>query len=371
MKKRDMRSVANTETCYGCGGCVAACPRKCVSLRESAEGFSVPSVDAAACVSCGLCVATCPLQKPAPKVDLDHVKVFGAWARDAETLAQSSSGGVVMSLARILVSKGYRLVGVRYAPEHVRAEHFIAETLEAFRPSMGSKYLQSFTETAFRNLARDGKYLIVGTPCQIAALRPLFPNAFFVDFWCHGVPSAHLWRSFLKWAGKGRTLTHLAAKWRSKTRFGWQQSWCLSLYDGDKMVHASSVKENSPFYHHFLRCNAQNKVCYTCPFGGYQSAADIRVGDFWGAAYAANNTGVSKVALLTPAARALADELRTVCVLEPVAEDVKDLQAHVFPEPPMRSLFIRLLKIDFRLAHVVRRGYDVLLRVKRMIGFGK
>lgn len=344
-----------------------------MSLKESAEGFYVPEIDKTACVNCGLCEKVCPMRVAEPKadVDLDKVRVFGAWAKDEETLAKSSSGGVVMSLAKILVEKGYKLVGVKYAPEHVRAEHFIAETLKDFKPSLGSKYVQSYTETAFRNLDRNGKYLIVGTPCQVFALRPLFPNAFFVDFWCHGVPSEHLWRSFLKFAGNGTALSRINAVWRAKERFGWQQSWCISLRDGEKTLHESSVKENSSFYLHFLRCNAQNRTCYTCPFGAYNSAADVRVGDFWGETYAANTKGVSKMALMTPAARALEGELSELCVLETIDEDVKSVKPSLFPEPPMRSLFIKLLKIDFRLAHSVRRAYDIWLRVKRLLRIAK
>lgn len=359
--------------CYGCGGCVAACPKKCVSLRESAEGFYVPEIDKTACVNCGLCEKACPMRVAEPKanVDLDKVKVFGAWAKDEGTLAKSSSGGVVMSLAKILVEKGYKLVGVKYAPEHVRAEHFIAETLEDFKPSLGSKYVQSFTETAFKNLDRNGKYLIVGTPCQIFALRPLFPNAFFIDFWCHGVPSAILWRSFVRAFKKGHDEKKLTAVWRDKKRFGWHNGWCMILKDGEETLYSSSVKERCFFFHHFLRCNAQNKTCYTCPFGAYNSAADIRVGDFWGEEYAANNKGVSKIALMTEAARALESELCDLCVLEPVDEDVKSVKPSLFPEPPMRSLFLKLLKIDFRLAHIVRRAYDILLRVKRLLRIAK
>lgn len=368
-----MRSVANRKFCYGCGACAVVCPKKCVSLNESAEGFYVPEIDKSECVNCGLCEKACPMRVAEPKadVDLDKVKIFGAWAKDEETLAKSSSGGVVMSLAKILVEKGFKLVGVKYAPEHVRAEHFIAETLEDFKPSLGSKYVQSFTETAFKNLDRNGKYLIVGTPCQVFALRPLFPNAFFVDFWCHGVPSALLWRSFLKWAGKGFVPKKIDVVWRAKECFGWQNGYCAVLKCENKKIYAKSNRNGDPYSLHFLRCNAQNRTCYTCPFGAYNSAADVRVGDFWGEAYAANTKGVSKIALMTEAARALESELCDLCVLEPVDEDVKSVKPSLFPEPPMRSLFLKLLKIDFRLAHGVRRAYDIWLRVKRLLRIAK
>ena len=363
------KSVANTDPCYGCGACVAACPKKCISLKESAEGFYVPDVDAAKCVNCGLCVKACPARMSNPKasVDLDKVNVFGAWAKDENVLQKSSSGGLVMSVAKILSKKGYKFVGVKYAPENVRAEHFIAETLEEFKPAMGSKYIQSFTETAFKDLERNGKYLIVGTPCQVFALRPLFPNAFFIDFWCHGVPSAILWRSFVRAVKKGHDEKKLAAVWRDKKRFGWHNGWCMILKDGDETLYSSSVKERCFFFHHFLRCNAQNKTCYTCPFGAYNSAADIRVGDFWGEEYAANNKGVSKVALLTDAAREMEAELREVCVMEKIEEDVMHSTPYQFPYPPMREFFIRLLRFDFYVAHIIRRSYGVISQCRRLV----
>ena len=50
-----------TEDCSGCGMCVEACPRDCISEAR------VPAViDAEACVDCGVCEQECPLAAALP-----------------------------------------------------------------------------------------------------------------------------------------------------------------------------------------------------------------------------------------------------------------------------------------------------------------
>ena len=163
-----VKNVAGTEPCHGCGVCAAACPKGCVTMAQSREGFWVPRVDAAACVGCGLCVRLCPTRSPIPSETL-HKRVLrgdAAWLRDAAALRASSSGGAVGAIVAALAGKGYGFCGVRYVPERLRAEHFLAETPEAFTPARGSKYLQSLTVPAFRDiLGGNGNWLVVGRPC--------------------------------------------------------------------------------------------------------------------------------------------------------------------------------------------------------------
>ncbi len=334
-------------------------------MAQSREGFWVPRVDAAACVGCGLCVRLCPTRSPIPPETL-HKRVLrgdAAWLKDADSLRASSSGGAVGAIVAALAGEGYGFCGVRYVPERQRAEHFLAETPEAFVPARGSKYIQSLTVPAFRYiLAGDGKWLVVGTPCQIAAFRRLIQTRgveerfVLVDFVCHGVPSQKLWAAFLRRAAKGRDPRRVEASWRGKTR-GWQDAYELTLSEDRQTFYRGYASGNEPFLRHFLRCTAQNLTCYACPFVGTHSGADIRVRDFWGERYQANDTGVSRVEALTARGLEVWTKAAAHCVTEPLtpAENAEVEAKTPKAEPPAwgRATFIRLLDwpAGFTLAH--------------------
>lgn len=334
-------------------------------MAQSREGFWVPRVDAAACVGCGLCVRLCPTRSPIPPETL-HKRVLrgdAAWLKDADSLRASSSGGAVGAIVAALAGEGYGFCGVRYVPERQRAEHFLAETPEAFAPARGSKYIQSLTVPAFRDVLKgNGKWLVVGTPCQIAAFRRLIQTRgvkerfVLVDFVCHGVPSQKLWAAFLRRAAKGRDPRRVKASWRGKTR-GWQDAYELTLSEDGQTFYKGYASENEPFLRHFLRCTAQNLTCYACPFVGTHSGADIRVRDFWGERYQANDTGVSRVEALTARGLEVWSKAAAHCVTEPLtpAENAEVEAKTPKAEPPAwgRTVFIRLLDwpAGFALAH--------------------
>ncbi|HKQ61599.1 MAG TPA: 3-methyl-2-oxobutanoate dehydrogenase subunit VorB [Candidatus Polarisedimenticolaceae bacterium] len=51
------------QLCKGCGRCIEACPRHCISLGEAihpASGFVPVVLDLAECTACGLCLSACP-----------------------------------------------------------------------------------------------------------------------------------------------------------------------------------------------------------------------------------------------------------------------------------------------------------------------
>lgn len=244
------------------------------------------------------------------------VRSYAAWSKEPAVRRKCSSGGIGFEVGRTLISQGYKVCGVRYDVEKNRAEHYIAATVEELIPSIGSKYIQSYTVDGFKAVNRNEKYLITGTPCQIDSFRRYIRkfnkeyNFVLMDFFCHGVPSMLVWNKYVEWAeSKVGSLTYVS--WRNKFT-GWHDSWAMSI-DG---VHTadpvswhdsynSLIKEKQGFlnsrfsqgdmfYRLFLSDACLGKACYDkCKYKYNRSAADIRIGDLWGKTYAKDEKGVS------------------------------------------------------------------------------
>lgn len=70
----------------------------------------------------------------------------------------------------------------------------------------GSKYIQSIPSGIISQFDKQDKYLVVGTPCQIAGLVKYIETKRFdrnkfllVDFHCHGVPSYIVWDKYVEY----------------------------------------------------------------------------------------------------------------------------------------------------------------------------
>lgn len=233
-------NISNIKNCYGCGVCAKACTKQIITIRLNEYGFYEPYItEASKCTDCGLCVDVCSYSHDglALKAEIEPI-AYGAWSKDRKVRRKCSSGGVGFELGLQAIKEDMNVCGVRYNVEQERAEHYIASTLEELIPSIGSKYIQSYTVDGFKAINRKEKYLITGSPCQIDAFRRYAQkfrcedNFIFMDFFCHGVPSMLLWKKYIKdkeqQVGK---LTHVS--WRNK-QTGWHDSWAMGI-DGEDL----------------------------------------------------------------------------------------------------------------------------------------
>jgi coenzyme F420 hydrogenase subunit beta len=101
---------------------------------------------------------------------------IAAHSTDPAIIENASSGGVMTQIAaHLLESK--RVDGVTatrfvYSPPGPRTEGYVARSWEQLLASQGSKYCPTTTNRLVRECAEaGGRYLFVGTPCQVAALR--------------------------------------------------------------------------------------------------------------------------------------------------------------------------------------------------------
>lgn len=320
-------NISGTSNCYGCGVCAAVCPKNIIGIRLNADGFYEPVLtDVIKCVDCGLCVKVCSFRADTLAVYNKVVASYAAWSRDAVVRRKCSSGGIGFELGRTLINNGYKVCGVKYNPNSNRAEHYIAATVKELIPSIGSKYIQSYTVDGFKAINRKEKYLVAGTPCQIDSFRRYIrkfrceDNFVLMDFFCHGVPSMLLWDKYVREVEKvtGK-ITY--ASWRNKLT-GWHDSWSMSmggektgenvdwhdsynmLIRGKKGFYNSRLSQGDAFSRLFLSDQCLGNACYKrCKFKYDCSSADIRIGDLWGQTYAENEAGVSAVVAFTDRGR--------------------------------------------------------------------
>lgn len=387
-------NIAKLPNCYGCGVCTSICPVKIIVLKENRDGFYSPVIDEEdKCIECGLCLKICAFNHDEVALEGSIKKYYAGYSRNEIVRQRCSSGGVGFEIGRLLMEVGYKACGVKYCIELERAEHFIASTVEEFLPSIGSKYIQSFTQTAFSEISKNDKYLIIGTPCQIDSFRRYIrqlrieDNFVLMDFFCHGVPSMLLWRNYLhgveKEVGKAGFVS-----WRNKTR-GWHDSWNINMDPADakdidwhnsyninlfgkNLFYQSGWKQGDLFYRFFLGNYCLNKCCYeSCKYKGLSSSADIRIGDLWGKTYENDNQGTNAVITFTQNGEDLINDLED-CSLTPITDHIAT-EGQMDKSPSIPLIYHRLLQElgkDSPLIEIynkIIKPYRVLTIPKRLV----
>lgn len=312
--KNNISDNANNLKCSGCGVCAAICPTKAIDIELSDKGFYISKVNDEKCIDCGICLKTCSFnvkyefKKP--------LKSFSSVRRSNVEKCKSSSSGICWDFAKKAIENEYYACGARYNFENNNVEHFVAATIKEYLPAQGSKYLQSYTVDAFEQILKNNKqkYVVVGTPCQIASLRnyiklkKIEENYILIDFFCHGVPSYHLWESYLK-HHKIEKIEDIL--FRDNSRKVWND-FCMNIKMNNKKLNSSS-KENDLFYRFFILDFCLNKVCSeSCKFFSTNSCADIRFGDVWNRTLHAGSMPMSLGLLYNDKIQWILDEIETV-----------------------------------------------------------
>lgn len=397
MNKINVKDITN---CYGCGVCAASCGKKIIKIQLNENGFYTPYIDEPnKCTECGICLDVCAFNhnERALKSDETSIKSWAAWSDDDTIRRKCSSGGIGFEIGKQLIEQGYQAVGCRYDIKEQRAEHYIATTVEEFVQSIGSKYIQSYTEAAFKQIKRkEQKYLITGTPCQIDSFRRMIrkfrceDNFVLMDFYCHCVPSMHAWKAYIKMLEpKIGKVTY--ASWRNKFEYGWHDSWLMGmdgektskpvdwhdsyniLIRGEKSYIQSRLSQGDLFYELFLGDFCLGPQCQKdCKYKMDKSSADIRIGDLWGEAYSKDEKGVSALIAFTKKGQHIIENLKGVTLKEQplniVAEGQMKKNAH---RKPFSNIVMRYLKdgkpIDSMYFKSLIFSIKVIAKIKRMI----
>lgn len=314
-------NIADIKNCYGCGVCATICAKNIISIGLNKDGFYEPHItNMDQCTNCGLCTHVCSFIHKECSNSSTKIRGYAAWSNNEKTRKDCSSGGIGFEIGKQLVEKGYKVCGVKYNIPQQRAEHYIATNLEELIPSIGSKYIQSYTLSGFKNINRKEHYLVIGTPCQIDSFRRYLKkfkvedNFILMDFFCHSVPSILAWRKYLH-SIEHKTGKIKSVSWRSK-QTNWRDSYNIRI-TGEKSIYTSPRSKGDIFFRLFLGDYCCNPACINqCKYKQLSSAADIRIGDFWGNTYKENEEGVSTFITFTEKGQALTKELKDCTLIE-------------------------------------------------------
>ena len=275
-------NILNIKNCTGCMLCEKLCPHNCIYGSVNEEGFIYPKVDILQCIDCGICYKKCPANND---VELEKVKrVYAAQRKNKESLKQSSSGGIAALLSEYVIENGGVVYGCAF-DKNLKALHIRCTDKKELEELKGSKYVQSDFSSVYETLVEDCKsgkiVLIIGTPCQCAAVKKLLGNKYnnfiLVDLICHGVPSPDLFKKYLFWKsdkmGGGPILKY---NFRDKEKYDWGTTYKAAT------ATATATATADPYYESFIYAENYRECCYNCKYAQIDRVGDITIGDYWG-----------------------------------------------------------------------------------------
>lgn len=98
--------ILEPNLCYGCGACVATCPKKCLKFEKDVLGFRrVQMAMEEDCVSCGKCSSVCPISSCNKETDNVFRRFYGQ-IKNNKILMESSSGGAFSAISELWIKNG-------------------------------------------------------------------------------------------------------------------------------------------------------------------------------------------------------------------------------------------------------------------------
>lgn len=267
--------------CTGCGVCAAICPKKAVSMMLNEKGYFSAHIRDDLCIKCGKCFQVCPIRvKLSGKLLHPAQSIYYAYHNNKKIRYQSSSGGIATAIASSAIEHGYVVIGAAYCFKDNKVHHVIIKNIEELVKITGSKYLPSDTVDAFSKIKNLDKIMVIGTPCQICALRLAYPDKdmLMVDFRCFGPVDYNLWDRYLKYLNKINDSGIKKINFRAKNN-NWL-IWGIEVEFCDGNIYKKN-KLKDPFGVCFSGEGYALENCLKCRKFKQNSYADIRLEDAW------------------------------------------------------------------------------------------
>ena len=271
--------------CVGCGACINKCPFDAIEFELNDRFEEIAKIDTKKCKNCALCKKICPQINETSF--FKSQKVYAAWTKDIKEYESTSSGGLATLISKWFIENNGIVYGASFEKDEVK--HIRVTELLDLEHLKGSKYVQSFFSDVFRYILRDlsnnKRVLIVGTPCQIAAIRSFVPenlanNLFLIDLVCHGVPPKEMFKSYLNELLKKNIIKNLSVSFRNKQTLFAELLLLLDKITG-KIVYRCKWQKDY-YFRAFMMNLTFRESCYSCKYAREERVGDITLCDFWG-----------------------------------------------------------------------------------------
>ena len=372
-----MGNISNIDNkCVGCRSCEQKCPKHCITMQPTKEGFFYPVIDDEKCIRCGVCEKACPVNNT--KLHRNNPQEVWAFRNKAEKqIMQSASGGAADVACGVVLRQGGIVFGAAYDDDLV-VKHIAVSDEKGRKKLQSSKYVQSdigncFLETKVA-LQKGQTVLFIGTPCQIAGLYAFLggdkDNLFTIDLICHGVPSPKLFKKYIEYQSKCLRGKIISYNFRSKDKRGWGTQYQIKTKTKIKI----RILSLDRYGKHFMDGDCYRESCYQCNYANLNRVADITVGDFWGILNCHpdfySSKGVSSVFINTDKGKKLFERMKSYAdVISATLEEGKIKQGNLV-SPTKRtvardSFYIDIDQDDF--FDKLSVGLQIKERVKSVI----
>lgn len=188
MKENIAKTVRNG-LCLGCGVCQDICPKGCISIKHGR--INEPEVRDENCIECGKCLKVCAglgikIQEKSKQLfasgnEIDNIYLgrylncYKGYSTEYEIRYHSASGGCLSQFLIWLLEKkeidGAIVTKFRDGAP-MTPQTFIARTKEEILSGKSSKYCVVSMEGILTEIKKtSGRYVVVGLPCHIHAMR--------------------------------------------------------------------------------------------------------------------------------------------------------------------------------------------------------
>lgn len=280
-----MPTLATLDNCTGCGVCSFKCSKKCISMECNSIGTIVPVINIMECVECGNCEQVCPALNKVEKTK--PMRAYAAWNVDYEQRRTSASGGIAAAIYKYAVKQGVKVIGASQN-EDWSVTYKIVDNETEISQFKNSRYVFSEPYHIYSELKQllkdDEKVLMVGLPCQIAAIRKLYPNnqnLFLIDIVCHGIMSTSYLRQHI--SSLELSLKSKASRMSFRAPEKGTSNYFFTLYDNDGKIFYSKRSADGDVYNiAFHRSIAYRDNCYNCQYACPERVSDLTLGDYHG-----------------------------------------------------------------------------------------